>query len=302
MPAAALPPSETRRQAIGGVFETAPAVTAMARGRSPVRDPRAATPLTCAGQVPAARPGVELGLERIDRPLLVVHVAVHGHGLALLPALDRRDITAEVGRDLFPRVEAPVGLPVGSGVVRRGGVTDGGVRHRANSTVGFQGRQSTAFHRERGIRPESVDRRLIGRRGDAIVRGQIADVGETPRRRPLTYHGGRGHLRRSHAKARYSHAARRAQSRHPRHGHPGGRGTRHVEIFRFGRCRAGVEPAPPDHDSVERFAGRPALLFDDAHRDVRRRQQRRARLQPLSRPALARRGHVRRARGGSGRP
>ena len=71
---------------------------------------------TAAFGLPTLRPGVELRSERIDRPRLVVHVAVHGHPLALFPALNSRDVTAQISRDLFPGFQ-----PVGQKAFAHGG-------------------------------------------------------------------------------------------------------------------------------------------------------------------------------------
>ena len=53
-------------------------------------------------EIPAAHPGVEVGARGVYGAHAVVEVAVDGHALALLPALDGGHVAFEVGRDLFP--------------------------------------------------------------------------------------------------------------------------------------------------------------------------------------------------------
>ena len=75
-----------------------------------------ATPLDMVG---TAAPLVEFGLKCIDGARLGMHVAMHRHPLAFLPALHRRHVALEVGRNFFPRVEAAYfGFPVRRWFVR----------------------------------------------------------------------------------------------------------------------------------------------------------------------------------------
>ncbi len=56
-------------------------------------------------QSAALHPGIELRTERVDRAYPVMLVAVNGHSLPLLPALDRGHVALEVGRDFLPRIQ-----------------------------------------------------------------------------------------------------------------------------------------------------------------------------------------------------
>ncbi len=158
----------------------------------------------------------------------------------------------------------------------------------------------TARTQHRGrIRRSPFDRRAQGDADRAW-----ADRGHRRDRASTTAHIPRWQRppRRSHAKDRYSHAARRTQSRSPTARSPGGRGTRDVEICRLGRCRAGVESAPPSHDSVERSLAAPRFysmmhiaMFDAANSVERDYSRYRVELWHGV-------GAVRRGGGGAGRP
>src|SRR5262249_23339409 len=53
-----------------------------------------------------SRPGIEIGLERVDRAHLVVYMTMDGHAFALFPTPHRRHVAPHVGGDFLPRVEA----------------------------------------------------------------------------------------------------------------------------------------------------------------------------------------------------
>ena len=53
----------------------------------------------------SSNPAVELLGQRVDGAALVVHMPMDRHALPLLPALDGRDVTIQIGRDFLPRVQ-----------------------------------------------------------------------------------------------------------------------------------------------------------------------------------------------------